>query len=35
MLSLGASGYVSKPFQPAALSDEMNRLLGEDTHESD
>jgi len=35
MLSLGASGYVAKPFQPAALSDEMLRLLGEDTHESD
>jgi len=28
MISLGANGYVSKPFLPAALSDEMYRLLG-------
>jgi len=28
MISLGANGYVSKPFMPATLSLEMNRLLG-------
>ena len=28
MLSLGADGYVSKPFLPATLSQEMYRLLG-------
>jgi two-component system, chemotaxis family, chemotaxis protein CheY len=28
MLDLGADGYVSKPFLPAVLSEEMYRLLG-------
>lgn len=28
MLALGADGYVSKPFMPAALGEEMCRLLG-------
>ncbi len=28
MISLGADGYVSKPFLPAILSQEMYRLLG-------
>jgi two-component system, chemotaxis family, chemotaxis protein CheY len=28
MLALGADGYISKPFAPAALSEEMHRLLG-------
>jgi two-component system chemotaxis response regulator CheY len=28
MLALGADGYISKPFAPAALSEEMQRLLG-------
>jgi two-component system chemotaxis response regulator CheY len=28
MISLGANGYVTKPFMPATLSVEMNRLLG-------
>jgi two-component system, chemotaxis family, chemotaxis protein CheY len=28
MLSLGADGYVSKPFLPGVLSEEMYRLLG-------
>jgi two-component system chemotaxis response regulator CheY len=28
MLALGANGYISKPFAPAALSEEMHRLLG-------
>jgi two-component system, chemotaxis family, chemotaxis protein CheY len=28
MMSLGADGYVSKPFQPATLRGEMYRLLG-------
>ena len=28
MISLGANGYVSKPFLPSTLSEEMYRLLG-------
>lgn len=28
MMSLGADGYIAKPFHPATLSEEMNRLLG-------
>jgi two-component system, chemotaxis family, chemotaxis protein CheY len=28
MLALGADGYISKPFMPAALCEEMHRLLG-------
>jgi two-component system chemotaxis response regulator CheY len=28
MISLGADGYIAKPFQPATLSEEMCRLLG-------
>jgi two-component system chemotaxis response regulator CheY len=28
MISLGADGYVSKPFLPSTLSEEMYRLLG-------
>jgi len=28
MLALGADGYISKPFAPATLSEEMHRLLG-------
>lgn len=28
MISLGANGYVTKPFMPATLSTEMYRLLG-------
>jgi two-component system chemotaxis response regulator CheY len=28
MMALGASGYISKPFMPAALSEQMYRLLG-------
>jgi two-component system chemotaxis response regulator CheY len=28
MMSLGADGYVTKPFLPATLSGEMYRLLG-------
>ena len=28
MMASGASGYISKPFQPAALSEHMSRLLG-------
>jgi two-component system, chemotaxis family, chemotaxis protein CheY len=34
MISLGADGYVSKPFLPATLSHEMYRLLGGAPHES-
>jgi two-component system chemotaxis response regulator CheY len=34
MMSLGADGYVSKPFLPGALSQEMYRLLGGDPNES-
>jgi two-component system, chemotaxis family, chemotaxis protein CheY len=34
MLSLGADGYVSKPFIPAALSEEIYRLLGGIPNES-
>ncbi len=29
MMAIGADGYVSKPFMPAALSEEIHRLLGE------
>jgi two-component system chemotaxis response regulator CheY len=28
MIAAGASGYISKPFVPAALSEEIHRLLG-------
>jgi len=35
MLSLGADGYVSKPFMPAALSEEIYRLLGGAPNESE
>jgi len=28
MMANGASGYISKPFMPAALSEQMSRLLG-------
>jgi two-component system chemotaxis response regulator CheY len=28
MMELGANGYVAKPFSPAILSQEINRLLG-------
>ena len=28
MMAIGADGYVSKPFRPAELSQEMHRLLG-------
>jgi two-component system chemotaxis response regulator CheY len=28
MMANGANGYISKPFMPAALSEQMNRLLG-------
>jgi two-component system, chemotaxis family, chemotaxis protein CheY len=31
MLALGAQGYISKPFSPEALREELNRVLGE-TH---
>jgi two-component system chemotaxis response regulator CheY len=34
MLSLGADGYISKPFLPATLSHEMYRLLGGAPNES-
>jgi two-component system chemotaxis response regulator CheY len=34
MMSLGADGYVSKPFLPATLSHEMHRLLGDNPNES-
>lgn len=34
MISLGADGYVSKPFMPATLSGEMYRLLGGTPDES-
>jgi two-component system chemotaxis response regulator CheY len=34
MISLGADGYVSKPFMPAMLSQEMYRLLGGTPNES-
>ena len=34
MLGLGADGYISKPFLPGRLSEEMNRLLGGVAHES-
>jgi len=34
MMSLGADGYVSKPFLPATLSQEMYRLLGGASDES-
>ncbi len=29
MLSLGAEGYMSKPFSPEALREELERVLGE------
>jgi two-component system chemotaxis response regulator CheY len=29
MIAAGASGYISKPFFPAALSEEIHRLLGD------
>ena len=37
MIAAGASGYISKPFVPAALSEEIHRLLGgpsDDSYES-
>jgi two-component system chemotaxis response regulator CheY len=34
MMSLGADGYVSKPFLPTTLSQEMYRLLGGEPNES-
>jgi two-component system chemotaxis response regulator CheY len=34
MLALGADGYISKPFAPAALSEELHRLLGGVPNES-
>jgi two-component system chemotaxis response regulator CheY len=34
MMSLGADGYLSKPFLPATLSTEIHRLLGGGTDES-
>ena len=34
MMAIGADGYVSKPFMPEQISDEMNRLLGGAPHES-
>jgi two-component system chemotaxis response regulator CheY len=34
MMSLGADGYVSKPFLPATMSYEMHRLLGDNPNES-
>jgi two-component system chemotaxis response regulator CheY len=33
MLAGGANGYISKPFMPAALSEEIHRLLGGPSHE--
>jgi two-component system chemotaxis response regulator CheY len=34
MMTLGADGYLSKPFLPAMLSSEIHRLLGGGTDES-
>ena len=34
MLALGANGYISKPFAPAVLSEEIHRLLGGVSDES-
>jgi two-component system chemotaxis response regulator CheY len=34
MMTLGADGYLSKPFLPATLSGEIHRLLGGGTDES-
>jgi two-component system chemotaxis response regulator CheY len=37
MIAAGASGYIAKPFVPAALSEEIHRLLGgpsDETHDS-
>jgi two-component system chemotaxis response regulator CheY len=34
MMTLGANGYLSKPFLPAELSTEIHRLLGGGTDES-
>jgi two-component system chemotaxis response regulator CheY len=34
MIAAGASGYISKPFLPAALSEEIHRLLGGGRDES-
>jgi two-component system chemotaxis response regulator CheY len=34
MMDIGANGYVSKPFSPALLSDEIGRLLGGTSNES-
>ena len=33
MISLGANGYIAKPFVPATLSNEMHRVLGGIPHE--
>ncbi len=32
MMAHGANGYISKPFMPAALSEQMTRLLGATPH---
>jgi two-component system chemotaxis response regulator CheY len=34
MMCLGADGYMAKPFMPAVLSEEIDRLLGGDPHAS-
>jgi two-component system chemotaxis response regulator CheY len=34
MMVLGADGYLAKPFMPAGLSEEINRLLGGGPHAS-
>jgi len=34
MMSFGADGYISKPFMPERLSEEMQRLLGGVPNES-
>jgi len=34
MLASGANGYIPKPFAPAALSEQLNRLLGGTTYAS-
>lgn len=34
MMAQGANGYLAKPFMPAALGEQMSRLLGETCHAS-
>ena len=34
MMALGAGGYIAKPFMPAVLSEEIDRLLGGAPHAS-